>query len=38
MQLDETHRDVTLVIETQKKRVKYQYQKHVNPCVFFKVI
>jgi hypothetical protein len=34
MQLDETHRDATLVIETQKKCVKSQYDKHVKPCVF----
>jgi hypothetical protein len=34
MQLDETHRDATLVIETQKKHVKAQYDKHVKPCVF----
>jgi hypothetical protein len=34
MQLDETHRDATLVIETQKKRVKAQYDKHVKPHVF----
>jgi hypothetical protein len=34
MQLDETHRDSTVVIETQKKRVKAQYNKHVKPCVF----
>ena len=34
MQLDETHHDTTLVIETQKKRVKSQYDKHVNPCMF----
>jgi hypothetical protein len=34
MQLDKTHRDATLVIETQKKRVKAQYDKHVKPCVF----
>jgi hypothetical protein len=35
MQLDETCRDATLVIETQKKRVKSQYDKHVKPHVFF---
>jgi hypothetical protein len=35
MQLDETHRDVSLVIETQKKCVKYQYVKHVKPHIFF---
>jgi hypothetical protein len=34
MQLDETCRDATLVIEAQKKRVKAQYDKHVKPCVF----
>jgi hypothetical protein len=34
MQLDETHHDAALVIETQKKRVKSQYDKHVKPCVF----
>jgi hypothetical protein len=34
MQLYETHRDVALVIETQKKRVKAQYDKHVKPRVF----
>jgi hypothetical protein len=34
MQLDETHRDTTLVIEAQKKRVKAQYEKHVNPRIF----
>jgi hypothetical protein len=34
MQLDETRRDATLVIETQKKHVKAQYDKHVKPCVF----
>jgi hypothetical protein len=34
MQLDETHRDATLVIETQKKHVKSQYDKHVKPHVF----
>jgi hypothetical protein len=33
--LDKTHRDATLVIETQKKRVKSQYDKHVKPHVFF---
>jgi hypothetical protein len=35
MQLDKTHRDVALVIETQKKRVKFQYEKHVKPHFFF---
>jgi hypothetical protein len=34
MQLDETRRDAALVIETQKKRVKSQYDKHVKPRVF----
>jgi hypothetical protein len=34
MQLDETHRDATLVIEAQKKGVKAQYDKHVKPHVF----
>jgi hypothetical protein len=38
MQLDETHRDVALVIETQKKHIKAQYDKHVKPRVFLKVI
>jgi hypothetical protein len=33
MQLDETHHDANLVIETQKKRVKSQYDKHVKPRV-----
>jgi hypothetical protein len=36
MQLDETHRNATLVIETQKKHVKAQYDKHVKPRVFSK--
>ena len=36
MQLDETHHDATLVIETQKKCVKSQYDKHVKPHVFSK--
>jgi hypothetical protein len=31
MQLDETRHDVALVIETQKKRVKARYDKHVKP-------
>jgi hypothetical protein len=35
MQLDETRRDVALVIETQKKRIKSQYEKHVKPHVFY---
>jgi hypothetical protein len=26
--------DATLVIETQKKHVKSQYDKHVKPCMF----
>jgi hypothetical protein len=34
MRLDETRRDATLVIETQKKRMKSQYDKHVKPHVF----
>jgi hypothetical protein len=34
MQLDEAHRDATLVIETQKKCVKAQYDKHVKTHVF----
>jgi hypothetical protein len=38
MQLDKTRPDVTLVIETQKKCVKAQYDKHVKPCVFLKAI
>jgi hypothetical protein len=35
MQLDKTCHDTTLVIETQKKRVKAQYDKHVKPRVFY---
>jgi hypothetical protein len=34
MQLDETHHDAALVIETHKKHVKSQYDKHVKPRVF----
>jgi hypothetical protein len=34
MQLDETRHDATLVIETQKKCVKAQYNKHVKLRVF----
>jgi hypothetical protein len=34
MQLDETYLDAALVIETHKKRVKAQYDKHVKPRVF----
>jgi hypothetical protein len=34
IQLDETHHDVALVIETQNKHVKAQYDKHVKPRVF----
>jgi hypothetical protein len=34
MQLYKTHRDATLVIETQKKHIKSQYDKHVKPHVF----
>jgi hypothetical protein len=36
MQLDETNCDAALVIETQKKRFKAQYDKHVKPRVFSK--
>jgi hypothetical protein len=36
VQLDETYRNATLVIETQKKCVKAQYDKHVKPHVFSK--
>jgi hypothetical protein len=35
MQLDETHRDFSLVIETYKKHVKSQYDNHVKPRAFF---
>jgi hypothetical protein len=35
MQLDETRRNAALVIETKKKRVKAQYDKHVKPRIFF---
>jgi hypothetical protein len=34
MQLDETHGDSALVIETHKNRVKAQYEKHVKSRVF----
>jgi hypothetical protein len=34
MQVDETCRNVALVIETQKKPVIYQYDKYVKPHVF----
>jgi hypothetical protein len=34
--LDETRRDVALVIETQKKHVKTQYNKHVKPHGFLR--
>jgi hypothetical protein len=34
MRLDETRRDANLVIETQKKCVKAQYDKHFKPRVF----
>jgi hypothetical protein len=34
IQLDETRWDPALVIKTQKKHVKYQYDKHVKPPVF----
>jgi hypothetical protein len=37
MQLDETRRDAALVIETQKKCLKAQYDKHVKPHVFSEV-
>jgi hypothetical protein len=36
MRLDETRRDTTLFIESQKKNVKAQYEKHVKPHVFSK--
>jgi hypothetical protein len=36
MQLDENRCDDALVIETQKKRVKAQYDKHIKPHVFSK--
>jgi hypothetical protein len=35
MQLKETRCDIALVIETQKKHVKVQYDKHVKTRVFF---
>jgi hypothetical protein len=35
MKLDQTCHDVSLVIETQKKRIKSQCDKHAKPCVFF---
>jgi hypothetical protein len=35
LQLYKTRRDATLVIETQKKCFKYQYDKHVKSHVFF---
>jgi hypothetical protein len=34
MKLEETHRDVSLVIENQKRHVKAQNDKHVKPHVF----
>jgi hypothetical protein len=34
MHLDETCHDVALIIETQNKRMKAQYDKHVKPHVF----
>jgi hypothetical protein len=34
MRLDETRHDATLVIESQKKHVKAQYDKHVKSRVF----
>jgi len=36
MQLDEAHRDATLFIETRKKRIKAQNEKHVKPRFFSK--
>jgi hypothetical protein len=36
MQLDETHRDAALVIETQKKHVKSEYEKHFKSRAFSK--
>jgi hypothetical protein len=36
MRLDETRCDATIVIESQKKRVKAQYDNHVKPRVFSK--
>jgi hypothetical protein len=38
MQLEETCRDVALVIETQKNHAKSQYDKHVKPRVFSKSV
>jgi hypothetical protein len=38
MQLEETHHDVSLVIETHKKRVKAQHDKHVKTHFFLWVI
>jgi hypothetical protein len=35
MQLDKIRCDVALVIETQKKCVKAQYDKHVKPHIFY---
>jgi hypothetical protein len=35
MKLDDIHNDIALVIETQKKCVKSQYDKHIKPRVFF---
>jgi hypothetical protein len=34
MRLDETRRDATIVIESQKKSVKAQYDKQVKPHIF----
>jgi hypothetical protein len=34
MRSEETRCDATIVIETQKKRVKAQYNKHVKPRIF----
>jgi hypothetical protein len=36
IQLDETCRNPALVIETQKKHVKAQYEKYVKPRIFSK--
>jgi hypothetical protein len=35
MQLEKIHRDATLVIETQKKCVKAQYDKHVKTRILY---
>jgi hypothetical protein len=34
MRLDETHSDATLVIESQNKCIKAQYNKHVKSRIF----